>query len=657
MQVDKLISDLEKSLANLNGDRTLNNKLEELRKYIDEKDKITVSDRFTKSPQEAQNKYLELIDKAKDLINDPEVTVEKINQLIEQIERAKNDLVDPKGHYTAADKNFIDDLQNINRNEKNFFKEQIEIAPDRETVELIKNEAVKLDNKKAEAKDIIENLNNLSNSEKEHFKNLVDQHTSVLSIPLTEAQLKEIDEIVLQAQKQDLINKIKNNPLLNDKEKEYYLDKVESVKDKDEFEKVKQLVDSVINKKQTTADEINNLPNLNVSEKDKFIEKIKDTDLLPDQNNNINSAEIDKIVEKAKEINNKKQEVIDLINSKENLNDTEKENLINQVKDRDLTDSEDLDKSLEDIINSANKIDQIKKEAKDKIDNLENLDKTQKDELKDKIHNIVVDPSDPDSYIDPVNKIVENANKVDQIMKDIIDELSKDNSTEESAKIIDPLIDELDKLEIDTTLVNNIINLSRDAEKLDKLLELFKNSDAHDSENTQLNKNNLKEFLPSVQEKLNKNIQSSIPGLSEYINKNKTKATELLNQSNDEINLNDFLVNPLTNNKENSIYNDLINQLISNNYQKLFDEKVEDNEKREIIDQIKAIDLNNSNYSNIAKSQLEKIIQDLETKLDESNSSSSLKILKIVGITLGSILTLGLLIFFILLLAKKRKKK
>ncbi|WP_218764871.1 hypothetical protein, partial [Mycoplasmopsis anatis] len=206
-------------------------------------------------------------------------------------------------------------------------------------------------------------------------------------------------------------------------------------------------------------------------------------------------------------------------------------------------------------------------------------------------------------------------------------------------------------------LVNNIINLSRDAEKLDKLLELFKNSDAHDSENTQLNKNNLKEFLPSVQEKLNKNIQSSIPGLSEYINKNKTKATELLNQSNDEINLNDFLVNPLTNNKENSIYNDLINQLISNNYQKLFDEKVEDNEKREIIDQIKAIDLNNSNYSNIAKSQLEKIIQDLETKLDESNSSSSLKILKIVGITLGSILTLGLLIFFILLLAKKRKKK
>ncbi|WP_440756678.1 hypothetical protein HUN03_00771 [Mycoplasmopsis anatis] len=657
MQVDKLISDLEKSLANLNGDRTLNNKLEELRKYIDEKDKITVSDRFTKSPQEAQNKYLELIDKAKDLINDPEVTVEKINQLIEQIERAKNDLVDPKGHYTAADKNFIDDLQNINRNEKNFFKEQIEIAPDRETVELIKNEAVKLDNKKAGAKDIIENLNNLNNSEKEHFKNLVDQHTSVLSIPLTEAQLKEIDEIVLQAQKQDLINKIKNNPLLNDKEKEYYLDKVESVKDKDEFEKVKQLVDSVINKKQTAADEINNLPNLNVSEKDKFIEKIKDTDLLPDQNNNINSAEIDKIVEKAKEINNKKQEVIDLINSKENLNDKEKENLINQVKDRDLSQIEDLEHSLDDIINSANKIDQIKKEAKDKIDNLENLDKTQKDELKDKIHNIVVDPSDPDSYIDPVNKIVENANKVDQIMKDIIDELSKDNSTEESAKIIDPLIDELDKLEIDTTLVNNIINLSRDAEKLDKLLELFKNSDAHDSENTQLNKNNLKEFLPSVQEKLNKNIQSSIPGLSEYINKNKTKATELLNQSNDEINLNDFLVNPLTNNKENSIYNDLINQLISNNYQKLFDEKVEDNEKREIIDQIKAIDLNNSNYSNIAKSQLEKIIQDLETKLDESNSSRSLKILKIVGITLGSILTLGLLIFFILLLAKKRKKK
>ncbi|MBW0600065.1 hypothetical protein MADP12_00713 [Mycoplasma anatis] len=251
---------------------------------------------------------------------------------------------------------------------------------------------------------------------------------------------------------------------------------------------------------------------------------------------------------------------------------------------------------------------------------------------------------------------MENANKVDQIMKDIIDELSKDNSTEESAKIIDPLIDELNKLEIDTTLVNNIINLSRDAEKLDKLLELFKNSDAHDSENTQLNKNNLKEFLPSIQEKLNKNIQSSIPGLSEYINKNKTKATELLNQSNDEINLNDFLVNPLTNNKENGIYNDLINQLISNNYEKLFDEKVEDNEKREIIDQIKAIDLNNSNYSNIAKSQLEKIIQDLETKLDESNSSSSLKILKIVGITLGSILTLGLLIFFILLLAKKRKK-
>ncbi|WP_218697771.1 GA module-containing protein, partial [Mycoplasmopsis anatis] len=318
-EVDRLINELQTALDGLNGSNNLKNKLSELKKYIDEKDKIVVTERFTKSPQEAQDKYLELIDKAKDLINDPEVTVEKVNDLIEQIERAKNNLVDPKGHYTVADKNFIDDLQNINRNEKNFFKEQIEIAPDGETVELIKNEAVKLDNKKAEAKDIIENLNNLSNSEKEHFKNLVDQHTSVLSIPLTEAQLKEIDEIILQAQKQDLINKIKNNPLLNDKEKEYYLDKVESVKNKDEFEKVKQLVDSVINKKQTAVDEINNLPNLNQSEKDKFIEKIKNTDLLADQNNNINSAEIDKIVEKAKEINNKKQEVIDLINSKENL--------------------------------------------------------------------------------------------------------------------------------------------------------------------------------------------------------------------------------------------------------------------------------------------------------------------------------------------------
>ncbi|MBW0601618.1 hypothetical protein F6S2_00057 [Mycoplasma anatis] len=656
LEVDRLINELQTALDGLNGSNNLKNKLSELKKYIDEKDKIVVTERFTKSPQEAQDKYLELIDKAKDLIKDPEVTVDKVNDLIEQIERAKNDLVDPKGHYTAADKNFIDDLQNINRNEKNFFKEQIEIAPDRETVELIKNEAVKLDNKKAEAKDIIENLNNLNNSEKEHFKNLVDQHTSVLSIPLTEAQLKEIDEIVLQAQKQDLINKIKNNPLLNDKEKEYYLDKVESVKDKDEFEKVKQLVDSVINKKQTAADEINNLPNLNVSEKDKFIEKIKDTDLLPDQNNNINSAEIDKIVEKAKEINNKKQEVIDLINSKENLNDKEKENLINQVKDRDLSQIEDLEHSLDDIINSANKIDQIKKEAKDKIDNLENLDKTQKDELKDKIHNIVVDPSDPDSYIDPVNKIVENANKVDQIMKDIIDELSKDNSTEESAKIIDPLIDELDKLEIDTTLVNNIINLSRDAEKLDKLLELFKNSDAHNSENTQLNKNNLKEFLPSVQEKLNKNIQSSIPGLAEYINKNKTKATELLNQSNDEINLNDFLLNNPVNDNGNSVYRDLIDELISDNYQKLFDDNVDNLEKREIVDKIKDINLDNPNYSNVSKTQLDKIIQDFENELNKNNSTGSLRIFGIIGIVLGSILTLGLLFLLVLLFLKKRKK-
>ncbi|MBW0602302.1 hypothetical protein MADP07_00009 [Mycoplasma anatis] len=241
-------------------------------------------------------------------------------------------------------------------------------------------------------------------------------------------------------------------------------------------------------------------------------------------------------------------------------------------------------------------------------------------------------------------------------MKDIIDELSKDNSTEESVKIIDPLIDELNKLEIDTTLVNNIINLSRDAEKLDKLLELFKNSDAHNSENTQLNKNNLKEFLPSVQEKLNKNIQSSIPGLAEYINKNKTKATELLNQSNDEINLNDFLLNNPVNDNGNSVYRDLIDELISDNYQKLFDDNVDNLEKREIVDKIKDINLDNPNYSNVSKTQLDKIIQDFENELNKNNSTGSLRIFGIIGIVLGSILTLGLLFLLVLLFLKKRKK-
>lgn len=656
-QVEKLISELEKSLENLNGDTSLKNKLEELKKYIEEKGKITSSDRFTKSDQDAQDKYLELIEEAKKLVENPEATVEQIDELIEKIERAKNNLVDPNAHYTADDKNFIDDLKNINRNEKNFFKEQIEIAPDRETVELIKNEAVKLDDKKADAKNIIDSLENLSISEKEHFKDLVNQHTSILSIPLTEDQLKEIDDIVFEAQKQDLINKIKNNPLLNDKEKEFYLSKVESVKDKDELEEVKQIVDSVIDKKQSAVDEINSLPNLNQTEKDKFIDQIKNTDLIADQNNNINSAQIDKIVEKAKEINDKKQEVIDLINSKENLNDKEKENLINQVKDRDLTNSEDLDKSLEDIIDSANKIDQIKKNAKDQIDNLENLDQSQKDELKDKIHNTIANPSNPDSYIDPINKIVENAKKVDQIMKEIIDELSKDNSTEESIKIIEPLINELNKLEVDTTLVNDIINLSKDTEELDKLLELFKNSDAHEVENTQVNKNNLKDFLPVISEEINKNIVSSIPVLANYINKNKEKATNLITESNSEINFNNFLINSPVNNDENNIYKDLIDELISNNYQKLFDGKLDNFEKREIVDKIKEINLDNPNYSNVAKTQLNKVIQDFEFELGKSNSVNSLGILGIIGISLGSILTLGLLFILILLILKKRRKK
>lgn len=602
VEVDKLYEQLNSSLSKLSNN-TLEDKINLLRKLANEKNEVTQSNQFNNSTQTVKDSYLNAIKKAENLLNKNNPTEEEIHSSINEILNAKKQFSTSTDSSNQADLDYIQSLGNLNATEKSFFVEQIKKTVNREQIENIKDQATTLNNDKTDSISQIDSLNNLSDQEKNKFKQEIINHTSELSIPVSSSYKSELDQIVLEAIKQNLLNKINNSNTLNESEKQYFTQKVQDSDNKDSLSAIEQSIDSIISKK---------------------------------------------------------QEVSNLITSKENLNDKEKQALLNKINARDLTQIEDLEHSLDDIINIANSINQMKQDAKNTIDSLNNIDKTQKDQLKEKISNVYEENLDSEAYSSALNSIINTSNEANKLMQQIINELSKEKSTEELNSAIQPLINKLSELDVDTTLINKVLSLANLSKDLDTKLDSFRNSDANNEEQSSTNKKALGKILVDVNHASQDNLSSTVEQLNQQISTINNKISTSKNNAQDEININDYIINPLNsqNLKENINDNQHFIKLLEiNNYEKLFDDKVSAQEKKEIISKIKGLDLSKSMYSNINKTQLMLTLKNIENKLVEPTKNNSTKTAFIAaGIVTLAVATLGISLIIMALRKKKNNK-
>ncbi|MBW0599025.1 Extracellular matrix-binding protein ebh [Mycoplasma anatis] len=602
VEVDKLYEQLNSSLSKLSNN-TLEDKINLLRKLVNEKNEVTQSNQFNNSTQTVKDNYLNAIKKAENLLNKNNPTEEEIYSSINEILNAKKQFSTSTDLSNQADLDYIQSLGNLNATEKSFFVEQIKKAANREQIENIKDQATTLNNDKTNSISQIDSLNNLSDQEKNKFKQEIINHTSELSIPLSNSYKVELDKIVLEAMKQNLLNKINNSKVLNESEKQYFTQKVQDSDNKDSLNIIEQSIDSIISKKQ--------------------------------------------------EVNNS-------ITSKENLNNNEKQALLNKINARDLSQIEDLEHSFDDIINTANSINQMKQDAKNAIDSLNNIDKTQKDQLKEKISNVFEENLDSEAYSSAINSIINTSNEANKLMQQIINELSQDKTVEELNSAIKPLINKLSELDVDTTLINEVLSLANLSKDLNTKLDSFKNSDANNEEQSLTNKKALGRILVDVNHASQDNLSSTVEQLNQQISTLNTKINSLKNNAQDEININDYIIHPINsqNLKENINDNQHFIKLLEiNNYEKLFDDKVSAQEKKEIISKIKNLDLSKSMYSNINKTQLMLTLKNIENKLVEPTKNNNTKTAFIAaGIVTLAVATLGISLIIMALRKKKNNK-
>ena len=222
-------------------------------------------------------------------------------------------------------KNDIDNLPNLNEDEKKGFKDQINQASDEGAVDKIVNEAkVQADEALKQAKDKakkeIDNLSYLGKEAKDDFIGQVDKATTK----------GEVDNIVIKAKEQN----------------------AEAKKALDE-------------KKESGKKEIDNLPNLNEDKKKDFKDKIDEAS---------DEGTVDKIVNEAKEKNKKSTEDEDLADLDE----------VNKAKEELQTYMKSMDEKVLDNVSIEFKGND-RKEAKEAVQRAKDLlakEKITKDELK-----------------------------------------------------------------------------------------------------------------------------------------------------------------------------------------------------------------------------------------------------------------------------------
>ena len=529
------------------------------------------SENLLKNNEEKEEKK-KLINNLKKIILDEKSTNDKIKQINEEID--KYDINKKKEIIKSLKSNLKDNLSKKQLNEMGEIFNNIE-------EERSKNELIKCAQDDL-TKNKLENLINLWEGEKKLLLTPDEKNKKfeeIYNLFKNEEKSKLMDELskLNNKDKLEMIENLKNQ--YKSKEKEIdELNKLSEMKNK--LEKLMKILNG---NNESIIDKVNNK------------EKIKDILLNLDKNTRIKCINYMKI--KTNEDEEKKKELISILNSlpeevqkEENNNNKDNKdnkdifnysfannNSLDKIKDNEINfekkKEKELDDDLFDIVNAIDDEDEKKKLADD--------------EFKEVSNNILFSLFENDEDLDDkeLNQIVNILNDLDKSDKEkAIEKLREKADNEKKKKIFSKLLNRMKLLRNSINMLKNAINIKKKEKKPDEinLDDLKTESSAglveyRDDENNNLNNNDKIEDNMPEKIKRGKSFQSKSKKLGNNLNRidflNQTlNLRTSINFMNKTLNTN-FNFDDDYNNNKNNLDKEELNKLINNIANDLFEER------------------------------------------------------------------------------------
>ncbi|MEA4115569.1 hypothetical protein VBM87_02125 [Mycoplasma sp. 744] len=535
-ELNNALNDLETSLTNAQNNLNANNEqlLTQLDNWTNDlnnktqttKEKMDNLDGIRNDAINQINNFINLE------TNEKEQFVQKLNDLEKPITEEKVKVILDKTFVKAKEnaKKHIDQITSLTPEQMQEFKEQIDQteyhngdgAPD-SNVQSVLNSVANADSSKQEANKFIDNLNNLNNNQKSALKNQVlRSDNSALETIKTTA--KELDNAMQNLKnKADQIAKdlINNNATIDSTEaisnKKYTLADRDQVNafdnaynetkailnintgDNDTKEQVEQLLQTLEqtynalngkNNQNQAKEELNNLDNLSSEQNEqitKEIEKITSKDALDNYLNevkalNANIKNLNDSINKAKQ-----QKETDIYKNDTTENNTKfdqalssAENKLNEFKTKDLT-SVDLSELNKEITNEKSKIDLataqldgLREKLRKLIKEADHLSENDKSNLNTKIENLNNNATQEEIQV-LLNEALELAktnakNKVDQ--QTLLSPNEKANFKDQIEKAT---LADLNNFKLDKNINEIIINVEAEERLKEAVLTQIKN--------------------------------------------------------------------------------------------------------------------------------------------------------------------------------------
>ncbi|VEU76055.1 lipoprotein 17-related variable surface protein [Mycoplasmopsis columboralis] len=625
----------------------LDTSMKHLKDLAGESTEVKETPLYKSASQEDKSKYQDLIDASKELINNQNPDANKVatvdNLNAPDTPNWDKDSVDKlinaiENSLKEALKHSIDNMDNLSDDEKEKFKQAIDDATDKTTLDqAIENAQNTNDAKQREIDNVDQNYPHLNQSQKDAVKEAIknanlsaDTKPGAKTVEQVKADAQSLDDSMAKLDKlikeqdkmhqndiyqnasqetKDKYDNAVNAGSLLEKNTNPDVSNIDGVTPQDSANWNKDAVDSLISAiekalKDSAKEAIDNLPNLNDAEKTTLKKQIDD---LSDSS----QEEINKVIDKAKELNDQKQAIIDQINNQENLSQDEKDKLIKDVKDVTLTDPQTNDQAneqLQNIKNNAEDINNQKQTEIDKINNYEHLNQDQKDHYvaeikKSNLNNI---NNSTNASTAEVAKQASDLNDSMKALKDALvdvnnlDENISDHLNEDKAALLDDLNT------IGKDLVKNKATEDALIDKVNKSLNNATQLDKNPSANW--DKTNVDKLTQALKDSLKdayKDAIDNLPNLNDAEKetlKNQIDALDAAHTTKEELDKILDRAKEINDKKQAAI--DEINKL----------PHLSEEEKQSQIDKIKGVDFSNNQNDSQNNQTLEDIIDESRDK-------------------------------------------
>ncbi|VEU58398.1 lipoprotein 17-related variable surface protein [Mycoplasmopsis gallinacea] len=438
--------------------RLLDNEMAKLKEAAKDQEAIQADSKYLEADEAVKNAYETAIIEANKVINgrptdatenddfNYNANKEQVTKLIEKLNLAKLNIE------KDASKKAIDNLPNLNQNEKNNAKDLIDQATYKTEVETIEAVEKNRNDKKQPYIEQIQAISNLTDAEKTNYINEIKNTNLNLSPDNVVENVADFEAIILKAQKESLIKELEksvNNDettrILNPKQLEYFKNEINNATNSKQahsaFTSALEVADKMANLKAKVAkyteliNDSNNTKYQNADNQELIQNKLK---VAKELLNSTTENGLDRDNDNLNNLvaNNKNNQSLDyaydILNGKENalkekvdnsdlLSDEEKTSLIEQIDNIDKLNNED--EQIAEIAKTIANKEEAKQDAIEQINNLEHLNQNQKDSLINEIKSSSAEQKD---------NVVNKAKELDKAMEELQNEVQNSEQIHQS---------------------------------------------------------------------------------------------------------------------------------------------------------------------------------------------------------------------------------